>query len=190
MSSQMPKNNSAIRNAAIVVALIAATFFFTYWQENRSINHSEFVQDTATDKAFAAAPDFAFMDTNKREHSLEDFRGKTVILNFWASWCAPCVKELPLLTRAAQENDNVVLIALSSDLDEQKMLRFLERYKHATAGDVFFAYDANMAITQDLYGTFRLPETYLIDAQGQIRRKIIGADWDYEDLLVWLKDLE
>lgn len=184
------KNESMLRNLGILAAVIAITFFLTFWKENRSLHHANFSIIRDQDNTQNKAPDFTFWDTKNVRRSLSDFEGQRVILNFWASWCAPCVKEMPLLTQAAKEFEDVALIALSSDLNEKNMMTFLNRYNHNTDGDVFFAYDANMAITQDLYGTFRLPETYLIDAQGNIQKKIIGADWDYEDLVAMLKDVE
>jgi thiol-disulfide isomerase/thioredoxin len=131
----------------------------------------------------AAAPDFKFKDSAGNTHSLNGLKGQNILLNFWASWCPPCIKELPLLLRAAKE-ENVVLIAVSSDIDEESMYKFLKKQNiDIDAKSVFFTWDENQEITQKTFQTFKLPETILIDDKGIMRKKIIGADWEYEDLI-------
>ena len=78
----------------------------------------------------AETPAFSFTDINGESRNIRDFEGKIVILNFWASWCPPCIKEFPLLLdAAANHKDDVVLIALSSDHDKQAMNRFINSLK-------------------------------------------------------------
>lgn len=128
-------------------------------------------------------PDFPFTDMAGNTHKISDFRGKAVILNFWASWCAPCVKEFPVLLRAAQKSpERTALIALSSDMEDGAIKTFLARkaagWKRA---NVFIARDAE-DVTQKLFQTYMLPETFIIDPDGRIREKFIGADWEPESL--------
>jgi cytochrome c biogenesis protein CcmG/thiol:disulfide interchange protein DsbE len=145
---------------------------------------------TTLNDAPAAKP-FSFTDYEGRTHALEDFKGKIVILNFWASWCAPCIKEFPMLINTVEQRpDDVVLIALSSDMDEDSMNRFIKRKlalpEGAAKDSILIAFDENQTITQGLYGTTKLPETYLIDREQNMRAKIIGADWESEDLEEYL----
>ncbi|MFN3700910.1 MAG: redoxin family protein [Alphaproteobacteria bacterium] len=140
----------------------------------------------------AIVPDFSFVrfgnDSNAAPLQISDFRGKTVVLNFWASWCPPCLVEFPhFLKLAEQYPDEVVFIGLSSDHDLAALERFLAkmRTEHPTAmaqDNVLIALDDNGGITRGIFQTFRLPETILIDQNGVMREKLIGADWDYEDL--------
>ena len=129
-------------------------------------------------------PEFTFTDINGKTHNIADHKGKTIILNFWASWCAPCIKEFPNLLKAAQSNkDNVILIALSSDLDESAIHKFISKINlDFTAPNILIALDKGQAITAKTFNTFKLPETLIIDQNQNLRHKLIGADWEYENL--------
>lgn len=128
------------------------------------------------------APEFKVKDINGHVRALSDFRGQIVILNFWASWCPPCIKEFPYFIKAAQDYPkDVVVVALSSDHDEGAMIKFLRNLNNLPV-NLIIAQDKNGTITQGKFQTFRLPETFLIDDDGMIRKKIVGADWAYKDL--------
>lgn len=146
-------------------------------------------------------PDFSFMplvnagriagdnqQTSPKILDIKDFRGKIVVLNFWASWCVPCVREFPhFLKLAAEYPDKIVFLGLSSDHDRAAMERFLNRLwrdhpAEMALDNVILALDDKASVTRGLFQTFRLPETILIDADGVMRKKIVGADWDYADL--------
>jgi len=97
-----------------------------------------------------------------------------LVLNFWATWCPPCVQETPSLSQfAAQFKDKgVVVLALSVDRDEKVYRAFLNKYKPA------FLTARDFTVHAD-YGTFMYPETYIIDARGKVQMKIPeGADWN------------
>jgi len=127
-------------------------------------------------------PEFSFITPNGKAHKITDFKGKIILLNFWASWCPPCVKEFPtLLELAANNQENVVLIALSSDLDEPAMNVFLKK-QSKPAKNVFIALDTDQSITQELFQTYKLPETILIDRAQNMFAKILGADWEISDM--------
>ena len=138
-----------------------------------------------------SVPNFSFTGTDGKTLSIKDFQGKVSILNFWASWCTPCIKELPLFLKAANENPkDLIFIGLSSDLEKEKMIRFLKKQKFdISQKNIFFALDSEN-ITQSLFQTFRLPETILIDKNQIMRTKIIGADWTYEELISKIKALQ
>jgi len=121
--------------------------------------------------------------------ALAAFKGKVTLVDFWASWCSPCIKEFPNFLKAAQEfNDQIVFIALSSDLDEETMTKFLKKLAQTSESplqqdNVFIALDTDQNITQDLFQVYRLPETILIDSNQRMRSKLIGANWEYVDLI-------
>lgn len=136
-----------------------------------------------------AIPDFRFGDLNGRTYDIKSFDGKTIILNFWASWCAPCIKEFPDLLRLAETyEDSLVLIALSSDFDQGKIQRFIKKFE-PLPGNVYIGHDKTGAITQGLFNTYQLPETYIIDSGHTIRRKLIGAGWDFTDIKAFIETL-
>jgi peroxiredoxin len=119
------------------------------------------------------APEFSLTADNGRTVSIPNFGGKLLVLNFWASWCAPCVEETPSLSKFARDyaGKGVVVLGVSVDKDVQAYQEFLQRY---TPG---FLTARDMKIHED-YGTFMYPETYIIDAKGKVLLKIADpADW-------------
>jgi cytochrome c biogenesis protein CcmG/thiol:disulfide interchange protein DsbE len=112
-------------------------------------------------------------------------RGKIVVLNLWATWCAPCVEELPSLLALQQKMPGIDVVAVSTDQDDTVYRKFL--VKHNV--DVLTVRDADQKVNQ-MYGTVMIPETYIIDRNGVIRRKFIGAqDWTSADIVDYLNKL-
>jgi cytochrome c biogenesis protein CcmG/thiol:disulfide interchange protein DsbE len=119
------------------------------------------------------APDFTITADNGRTVSLPKFGGRILVLNFWASWCPPCVEETPSLSQFAQAYaaKGVVVMGVSVDKDEKLYHAFLQRFHPG------FLTVRDLKIHED-YGTFRYPETYIIDNQGNVLRKFAEAvDW-------------
>ncbi|MFK7839471.1 MAG: TlpA family protein disulfide reductase [Bdellovibrionales bacterium] len=138
-----------------------------------------------------AIPAFTFTDINKTTKNSADFKDKIIILNFWASWCAPCIKEFPNLLKAANNNpEDIILIALSSDLEESAINRFIKKAQQNENFDtlsfngpnIHIALDIDQAITAGKFSTFKLPETLIIDQQQKLQHKLIGANWTLNDL--------
>jgi cytochrome c biogenesis protein CcmG/thiol:disulfide interchange protein DsbE len=133
-----------------------------------------------------AAPDFTVQDSDHTV-TLNQFHGQVVVLNFWATWCPPCVEETPSLVhmQGLLKSKGVVVLAVSIDEDDSAYHRFLKDYS------------VNMVTVRDgarkasnLYGTFGWPESYIIDRQGVIRRKFIGAvDWTSPEITDYLSKL-
>jgi cytochrome c biogenesis protein CcmG/thiol:disulfide interchange protein DsbE len=116
---------------------------------------------------------------------LNKYRGHIVILNFWATWCAPCLLELPSLIKLHQQMPDVIVIAISNDEDDTVYRRFLVQH-HI---DFLTVRDPSNRISR-LYGTILIPESYVIDKNGLLRRKFISAqDWTSPEILTYLKKL-
>jgi len=131
------------------------------------------------------APDFTVQDAD-RKVSLHDFLGKTVVLNFWATWCPPCVDEMPSLVKMqASLKDRVVVLAVSVDEDERSYRTFLKKNNV----DLLTVRDPQQK-SNELYGTFKFPETYIIDRNGMVQRKFIGpVEWTRPDVVEYLNKL-
>jgi cytochrome c biogenesis protein CcmG/thiol:disulfide interchange protein DsbE len=130
------------------------------------------------------APVFAI---NDGQHSVDlaSLRGKVVVLNFWASWCAPCIQEMPSLVALQHELPQIQVVAVDSDEDFAQYQSYLVDH-HIDLMTVFDQKQASNA----LYGSFRFPETYIIDKQGVVRRKLIGAqEFTSPTFVSYLKDL-
>jgi len=136
-------------------------------------------------------PDLAFEDADGKPKKLSDWRGRTVLVNLWATWCVPCRKEMPALeglqTRLGGENFEVVAINIDTR-DPEKPKNFL-RDAHLTRLGYFS--DEKAKVFQDLKAVGRalgMPTSVLVDAQGCEIATIAGpADWDSDDAIKLIK---
>lgn len=148
-----------------LLAGICILFGGMAWVIAQSI-HETVVQ--AGDKA----PDFTLTTDQGRRISPTDFGGRVLVLNFWASWCQPCVEEAPSLSELQKQTagSGVVVVAVSIDRNEKLYDQFRKHFQPSfqTARDP----DANISAS---YGTYKVPETYIIDRSGRVVQKIIGA---------------
>ena len=118
------------------------------------------------------APNFSIVDEHGRTVTRSDFGGKILALNFWASWCPPCLEELPSMNQFAQEfgSQGVVVLGISIDKNEKLYKRFLTQ--------MHVAYDTARDPEADIsasYGTFQIPETYIIGRDGKVIEKTADA---------------
>ena len=118
------------------------------------------------------APDFSIKADNGRTYTQANFGGKLLVLNFWASWCQPCLQEVPSLEVFNRQfaPEGVVVLGVSVDKNENLYHRFLQQFPvtFQVARDPSWDIAAN-------YGTFQLPETYIIDSSGKVVQKVIAA---------------
>jgi cytochrome c biogenesis protein CcmG, thiol:disulfide interchange protein DsbE len=176
--------NSALRKITAwgsMLGAFAVIYFFTfphYRQGEASV-------------AGKKAEDFILNFNGKPSH-LSDLRGKVVVLNFWATWCPPCVEETPSLNLLQQyiASRNGVIVGVAADEDQAAYETFLREQ-----GVIFPTYrdpgtkDQHSPIAQE-YGSSMYPETYIIDRKGVIIRKIIGAqDWNSSELRAYFDAL-
>ncbi len=128
-------------------------------------------------------PEVTFLDADGNERSLSDFQGRVVVLNLWATWCAPCRKEMPSLDRlqAALGGDDFDVIALAVDRgDLSKVLSF---YEDVGIENLRVYHDPTAKAGRTLRAP-GLPTTLIIDRKGQEVGRVLGdAEWDGEDVL-------
>jgi thiol-disulfide isomerase/thioredoxin len=134
-----------------------------------------------------ALPELTFNDADDKPLKLADYKGKVVLLNFWATWCAPCVKEMPSLDRLQAEmgKDRFVVLPLSLDGPSRpKVAPFYDDKKLSHLG-VYF--DKGRKAMQALNISI-LPTSILVDAQGRELGRLEGeADWDKPEALALMK---
>jgi thiol-disulfide isomerase/thioredoxin len=130
------------------------------------------------------APKFSISDGHTSA-DLSHLRGKVVVLNFWATWCAPCIEELPSLMDLQRRMPQVAVVAISTDEDHAAYDRFLSDHNI----QLTTIWDGKQTVNP-LYGTFRYPETYVIDRKGNLRRKFIGPQiWTSPEIIDYLSKL-
>jgi cytochrome c biogenesis protein CcmG/thiol:disulfide interchange protein DsbE len=155
---------------AIAVALILSAFTGCY-------------SGTRPSRIGLAAPDFTVRNSD-RTVTLSQFKGQVLVLNFWATYCAPCVEELPSLVQMQRHMKarGVTVLAVSIDEDENSYRRFLRDH-----GVTLLSVRDPDQKSNSLYGTSKIPETYIIDRSGVVRRKFIGAvDWTEPEIIDFL----
>ena len=130
------------------------------------------------------APEFMVSD-GKESLDLKNYRGRVVVLNFWATWCVPCIEEIPTLVQLQQRMPQVAVVAVSADEDDAAYRQFLTQH----AVNFVSVRDPSYRIPH-MYGTVKIPETYVIDRNGVLRRKFVSAqDWTNPEILDYLSKL-
>ncbi len=133
------------------------------------------------------APEFDIVDDQGIGVSLRNYEGKIVLLNFWATWCAPCVREIPSLNRIYKRFEDKGFVVLAVSVDENK-----DQYREFLAdADVAFptVRDPQRTVS-GRYGTAKYPESYLIDRGGRVLRKYVGAeDWLRPEIVNYIRSL-
>jgi thiol-disulfide isomerase/thioredoxin len=156
-------NKSFIKNLLVLCMVILFT---------NSILHSAGNFDQ-TDKE---APDFKLETLNGRDSvMLSSLRGSVVLVDFWASWCPPCAKSLPLLVKLEQKYKNLAVVTVNIDDDKENARQFLQKLNV----DLTVVYDAEKKVVS-VYNVPELPSAYLIDQYGKI--KLVHSAYDEEQV--------
>lgn len=135
-----------------------------------------------------AAPDFALKDMSGRDVRLSDFKGKVVLVNFWATWCPPCRSEIPSMAR---------MTAAMSGLPFQLLAVSIDEGGKAPVEALFKSMQVNLPTLLDpassvgkRYGITGVPETFIVDRKGVVVKKVIGpVEWDDPQILNTLRSM-
>jgi len=132
-------------------------------------------------KSEVSAPDFNLVDMDGKHHRLSDYRGKVLVVNFWATWCPPCREEMPSMNRAWKKikNENIIFIGINVGETEDTIFEF------------FADYPVDFLVLLDITGDVieqwpvkGLPTTFVINPEGKFVYRAIGArEWDNDKLL-------
>lgn len=128
------------------------------------------------------APDFTLEDIDGKKFSLKEYRGKVVLLNFWATWCPPCRREMPSMERLNQnfKGKDFAVLAVNQMEDSDQVFTYTGELEVSPTFTILF--DKNSDIAR-AYGVLGLPTTYLIDKKGNIRfRAIGGREFDHPEV--------
>ncbi len=129
----------------------------------------------------------AFLDGDGNSRSLADFRGQPVVLNLWATWCAPCVKEMPMLDRLHRRlaADGIRVLALSEDRGGAALVKNFYAVNGIKNLEVLIDAGGKVLAAMNVRG---LPTTVLIDADGrEVGRALGAADWESDAVLTFLR---
>lgn len=133
------------------------------------------------------APDFSLPTLASGTFALRDYRQRVVVLNFWATWCPPCIEETPSLVKFSAQMQllGVQVVGVSVDRDEAALKKFVSDYRLTFP----IARDPDQAVASR-YGTSKFPETYILDRDGRVAEKLIGAaDWQDPRIIRFVESL-
>lgn len=186
---------------SVLVFVVAADRVMNYYYDRASpekrmalkgeISQTALTETKETPKAMGKItdiPNFALNSLDGKVYHLNDFKGKIVLMNFWATWCPPCVVEFPKLLKLAKAQPDMVVVLLSSDIGRKNIQDFIARQPQeigalAKLPNVIIAKDQRSAVTAGIFQTYKLPETVILDQKGQFMRKIVGdIDWLAADI--------
>ncbi len=140
------------------------------------------MKSLVVDDAPSPAPNTPFLDAAGKPHTLAEFKGKAVIVNLWATWCAPCVQEMPTLAKLAQASAGQPLVVLPISLDSVEDIANAQGFIAKRAPLPFYS-DAKYSLPFAFKPSVAsLPTTLLIDPAGNVRARLSGgADWSGPD---------
>jgi len=133
------------------------------------------------------APDFTLSDLDGNPHRLSDYRGKVVIVNFWATWCPPCRAEMPSMQRAWEQlqKQGIVMLGINVGEDEDTIFQFTADYPV----EFPLLLDQQSKVI-DQWPVLGLPTTFVVDPDGRIAYRAIGGrEWDDPELLAQVRKL-
>jgi cytochrome c biogenesis protein CcmG, thiol:disulfide interchange protein DsbE len=133
------------------------------------------------------APNFAITSDSGQTFTVHNFNGKLLLLNFWATWCAPCVEEVPSLNQLARQlgPQGLVVLGVSVDKDPNAYKNFLTHFPVSFQT----ARDPDEKVNTK-YGTIQFPESYLIDRNGKVIEKFISAqNWSSAEMVQHVQSL-
>jgi peroxiredoxin len=186
MKEEIPKSRKINHQSIILILVCIVGIGVMYLLQTKD---SSFDQDGRSRfEKGGRAPNFTVPDLDGQMVSLADFKGQLVLLNIWASWCAPCVQEMPSMEKLYQElkDEKFVILAVSIDESGAEVVRpFMKKH-----GLSFNALIDSAGTLKNLYRITGVPESFVIDRQGNIIQEIIGPrDWASRDALRYFRSL-
>ena len=182
--------------AFFVAAVIAAALAF-YGLKGGFSRHEQspppVVEDGANKlkleipKTFTTAPDFELKDPAGKQLNLRELRGKVVFLNFWATWCPPCIEEMPSMEKLHQEleKDGLVIVAIDFQESPARVKEFFTEHRLT-----FMALLDRDGKVSELYKAWALPVSVVINKRGEIAARAVGAkDWYSDEALQFFRKL-
>jgi peroxiredoxin len=169
---------SALRTVALVAIVVAVAFGYVHLAENKGYAL----------KPGAEAPGFHLPTLAGEGKDLVSYRGKVVVLNFWATWCPPCVAEMPSLERLHRTlgPEGLAVVTVSTDEDEEILREFVARYELTLP----VLLDPGGRVAAGAYRTTGYPETFVLDRRGVLLRHHVGpAEWDTPEALAHFREL-
>ena len=189
----MPSNFKIHLQAAVLVLILAGVSYvgFDFFFGKREFGPAQKIEVVELMEN-EGVPSFTASSLKGAEVNLDSHRGKIVIVNFWASWCGPCIEEVPSLIKLVNEfKGEIQLIAISGDSVKEDIDIFLKSFPEFNANPyIHIIFDQDRSLT-NLYHVTRLPESFIVGRDGKLVKKIAGSiDWHTAESVSYLKSLK
>ena len=171
-------------NKLLLIILLSISFSLNADWQQPELSHNLTVINN-----IIPAKDFELEDMDEEKTRLSDYRGKVVLLNFWATWCPPCIREMPSMERLHQQVDaeDFKVVAVNQMEDADEVFAFTGQLEIDPTFEILF--DTNSKVSQD-YAVRGLPTTFLIDKKGNIRYRAVGGrEFDHIEVIKIVKQL-
>lgn len=176
-----------------IAALLVAGLIYTWYRVNESklpANQSPAEFKTLSQMESEGVPDFELERMDGTKLRLSDLKGKLLIVNFWASWCDPCVEEFPSMVRLAEKmKGDLVIVAVSTDEQRADIEPFLKAFSVPDEG-FEVVWDSEHKV-MEMYGVKKIPESFIVGTDFRLARKIVGIEnWDSDNAIAFFRALK
>ncbi|MGZ3747717.1 MAG: TlpA family protein disulfide reductase [Pseudobdellovibrionaceae bacterium] len=186
----MNKHYKALLIVGGIIAFILLGFGFYYHRTQEAVNYmTDSIKGPV--QINEKLSDFEVKNLQGVFLKLSQFKGKVIIINFWASWCGPCVEEVPSLIKLMKAfPDKLELIAISGDSTEEEIYSFLKSFPEMNIlPNIHVVWDKDKHLSQQ-YQIYRLPESLLLNKDLKLVKKVSGAiDWHTGDAIAYIQQL-
>ena len=162
-----------------ITAVVMSCIFIFLGISLRSFFHSEDIDPSKsilTKMETGGAPPLELRDINSNSFVLSNLLGKVVVVNFWATWCAPCVEEFPSMLKFLESfRSDVNIVAVSVDKDRQDIVDFLSAFGGIGVKGLYVLQDEDMSIAKS-WGTDKIPESYIFDRDHKLVKKVAASE--------------
>ncbi len=172
----------------IVSVILLALFKWWAFHAGASSGESQLVQIDSFESN--GIPQFAFKEYNGTSGDTSQFKGKVLIVNFWASWCGPCLEEMPsLISLIESQGGKVELLAVSADYTKDDLESFFKSYPKASSANIHIVWDEDNSIAKK-FSVDRLPESFVVGKNFRLVKKIIGSiNWHTDESAAFMSAL-
>jgi len=134
-------------------------------------------------------PVFETIKTDGSPYSLEQLKGKVLIISFWATWCAPCIEEFPSMMRMLDQLPDIVMVGISADQSQKEVDEFVKNFGGLGRANFVSLWDPSLRVAE-MYGTEKIPENYIVGRDFKLIKKFSSIErWDSPEMIEFLRSL-
>lgn len=172
----------------LVIAVLGVWAFNTFYASKLKEGPTSYASLESMEKE--GVPNFSMKDLSGQTFDLKSYEGKIVILNFWASWCAPCIEEVPSLIKLVNEfKGDVQLIAVSGDSSREDIEVFMKSFPELKGAHIKIVWDEDRSLMKQ-FQVARLPESLVLNKEHKLAKKLVGfIDWYNKDSIAYMNTL-